>query len=71
MNKSLTLRGAQMHGHRYIPRILEGTRTGEIRTEHLATHTMALEEGPRGYDLFKNDGCVRVVFQPNSISRPD
>jgi threonine dehydrogenase-like Zn-dependent dehydrogenase len=25
-----------------------------------------LDEGPRGYDLFKNkkDGCVRAVFQP-------
>jgi hypothetical protein len=25
-----------------------------------------LDEGPQGYDLFKNkkDGCVRAVFQP-------
>jgi threonine dehydrogenase-like Zn-dependent dehydrogenase len=67
MNKSLTLRGAQQHGHRYIPRILEGMRTGEIRTEHLATHVLPLEEGPRGYRMFKakEDGCVRAVFQPN------
>jgi threonine dehydrogenase-like Zn-dependent dehydrogenase len=72
MNKSLTLRGAQQHGHRYIPRILEGMRTGEIRTEHLATHTLPLEEGPKGYDLFKSkeDGCVRAVFQPNGGGRP-
>ena len=73
MNKSLTLRGAQMHGHRYIPRILEGMRSGQIRTEHLATHTLPLEEGPKGYELFKNkdDGCVRAVFQPNGGGRPD
>jgi threonine dehydrogenase-like Zn-dependent dehydrogenase len=72
MNKALTLRGAQQHGHRYIPRILEGMRTGEIRTEHLATHTLPLEEGPKGYDMFKNkeDGCVRAVFQPNGNGRP-
>ena len=72
MNKALTLRGAQQHGHRYIPRILEGMRTGAIRTEHLATHTLPLEEGPKGYDMFKNkqDGCVRAVFQPNGDGRP-
>ena len=29
------------------------------------THPMSLDEGPRGYDIFKNkiDGCVRSVFQ--------
>jgi threonine dehydrogenase-like Zn-dependent dehydrogenase len=67
MNKALTLRGAQQHGHRYIPRILEGMRTGEIKTEHLATHVLPLDQGPEGYRMFKykEDGCVRAVFQPN------
>jgi threonine dehydrogenase-like Zn-dependent dehydrogenase len=66
MNKALTLRGAQQHGHRYIPEILERMSRDEVRTEHLATHVMPLEEGPRGYDMFKNkeDGCVRAVFRP-------
>jgi threonine dehydrogenase-like Zn-dependent dehydrogenase len=66
MNKGLTLRGAQQHGHRYIPTILDRIAAGEIRTEHLATHVMPLEEGPRGYQMFKDkeDGCVRAVFQP-------
>jgi threonine dehydrogenase-like Zn-dependent dehydrogenase len=47
-------------------------RTGAIRTEHLATHTLPLEEGPKGYDMFKNkqDGCVRAVFQPDGDGRP-
>jgi hypothetical protein len=29
---------------------------------------MSLDQGPRGYDLFKNkkDGCVRAVFQPSA-----
>ena len=42
-------------------------RNGEIRTEHLATYVLPLEEGPRGYQMFKTkeDGCVRAVFQPN------
>ncbi|MGW9552781.1 hypothetical protein ACWG8W_17240 [Citricoccus zhacaiensis] len=66
MNKALTLRGAQQHGHRYIPQILEHMARGELTTEHLATHVMPLAQGPRGYDMFKNkeDGCVRAVFQP-------
>jgi threonine dehydrogenase-like Zn-dependent dehydrogenase len=66
MNKGITMRGAQQHGHRYIPMILDRIAAGEIRTEHLATHVMSLDEGPRGYQMFKNkeDGCVRAVFRP-------
>jgi len=66
MNKGLTLRSAQQHGERYIPMLLERMASGELKTAHLATHPMPLDEGPRGYHLFKNkkDGCVRSVFQP-------
>ena len=51
---------------RYMPMLLERMARGELKTAHLATHPMPLDEGPRGYDLFKNkkDGCVRAVFQP-------
>ncbi|MEU7399572.1 glutathione-dependent formaldehyde dehydrogenase, partial [Streptomyces albogriseolus] len=68
MNKGLTLRGAQQHGQRYIPMLLERMARGELVTEHLATHTMSLDEAPRGYEMFKKkiDGCVRAVFQPTS-----
>ncbi len=67
MNKGLTLGGAQQHGHRYIPSLLKRIAAGELSTRHLATHEMSLEEGPRGYDMFKNkkDGCVRVAFRPH------
>jgi threonine dehydrogenase-like Zn-dependent dehydrogenase len=68
MNKSLTLRGAQMHGHRYIPEILRLMAAGEVKTAHLATHVMPLEQAPVGYRMFKEkeDGCVRAVFRPGS-----
>jgi threonine dehydrogenase-like Zn-dependent dehydrogenase len=66
MNKGLTLRGAQQHGQRYIPMLLDRIASGELRTDHLATHVMPLEQGQHGYDIFKNkdDGCVRTVFRP-------
>ena len=34
--------------------------------EHLATHVMPLDDGPKGYRMFKDkeDGCVRAVFRP-------
>jgi threonine dehydrogenase-like Zn-dependent dehydrogenase len=66
MNKGLTLRSAQQHGQRYVPMLLERMAADELKTEHLATHDMPLEEGPKGYDFFKNkkDNCVRAVFRP-------
>ncbi|MDB5181360.1 MAG: alcohol dehydrogenase GroES domain protein, partial [Candidatus Saccharibacteria bacterium] len=68
MNKGLTLRGAQQHGERYIPMLLERLARGEIKTSHLMTHTLSLEQGALGYDLFKNkkDNCVRAVFSPGT-----
>jgi threonine dehydrogenase-like Zn-dependent dehydrogenase len=66
MNNGLTLRSAQQHGQRYVPMLLERMAAGELKTEHLATHVMPLDEGPKGYDIFKNkkDNCVRAVFRP-------
>ena len=66
MNKGLTLRGAQQHGHRYIPMLLDRIAAGELSTEHLATHRMSLDDGAKGYQMFKDksDGCVRAVFSP-------
>jgi threonine dehydrogenase-like Zn-dependent dehydrogenase len=66
MNKGLTLRAAQMHGQRYIPMLLERMERDELVTEHLATHTMPLSEGPRGYTMFKEklDGNIRSVLIP-------
>ncbi|GAA4465703.1 zinc-dependent alcohol dehydrogenase [Phytohabitans houttuyneae] len=66
MNKGLTLRSAQMHGQRYIPMLLDRMQRDELITEHLATHVLPLDQGPTGYQLFKDkqDHCVRAVFTP-------
>ena len=66
MNKGLTLRSAQQHGQKYVPRLLDHVVKGELDPSYLVTQRFSLEEGPRGYEMFKNkeEGCVRVVFTP-------
>src|SRR3954452_1289131 len=66
MNKGLTVRSAQQHGQKYMPRLLEHAAKGELDPSFLATHRFSLEDGPRGYAMFKHkeDGCVRSVFAP-------
>ncbi len=68
MNKGLTLRGAQQHGRRYVPEILEHMKSGRLTTEHLATHVMPLTQAAEGYRVVKEkeDGCMRAVFLPGS-----
>ncbi len=66
MNKGITLRAAQQHGQKYVPRLLDYVTQGKLDPSYLATHHFSLEESPHGYDIFKNkqDGCVRSVFVP-------
>jgi threonine dehydrogenase-like Zn-dependent dehydrogenase len=66
VNKGLTVRTAQQHGQKYLPRLLEHAARGELNPAYLATHRFSLEDAPRGYRMFKHkeDGCVRAVFVP-------
>ncbi len=66
MNKGITVRTAQQHGQRYLPRLLALAQQGSLLPRFMATHRMPLEDAVRGYDLFKHkkDGCVRAVFVP-------
>ena len=66
MNKGLTVRSAQQHGQKYVPRLLEHVSRGELDPSFLATHRFSLEDSPHGYDIFKHkkDGCVWAVFIP-------
>lgn len=65
-NKSLTLRSAQQHGQRYMPRMFDYVLQGALDPSVLITHDMPLADAVRGYELFKEkrDGCVRAVFRP-------
>lgn len=64
INKGLTVRTAQQHGQKYVPRLLEHTQKGELDASILATHHFPLEDSARGYDMFKHkqDGIIRAVF---------
>ncbi|GHO81453.1 glutathione-dependent formaldehyde dehydrogenase [Ktedonobacter sp. SOSP1-85] len=66
MNKGLTVRSAQQHGQKYVPRLLDYVQKGQLDPSYLATHHFPLEEAPVGYAIFKHkeDGCVRAVFKP-------
>jgi threonine dehydrogenase-like Zn-dependent dehydrogenase len=46
--------------------LLERIRNGEIDPTYIVTHTMSLDEAPRGYETFKHkqDDCVKVVLKP-------
>jgi len=65
-NKSLTIRTAQQHGQRYMPRMFDYIQQGDLDPSYLITHDMSLEEAVRGYQVFKSkqEGCVRAVFRP-------
>ena len=46
--------------------ILDLMAHGKVKTVHLATHVVPLEQASEGYRMFKEkeDGCVRAVFRP-------
>lgn len=66
VNRSLTIKAGQTHVHRYMRPLLERIERGEIDPSFMITHTMRLEDAPKGYDIFlnKQDECVKVVLKP-------
>lgn len=66
MNRSLRLRAGQCHVHRYRAPLMQRILAGEIDPSFVITHRMALEDAPRGYEMFrqKQDGCEKIVLSP-------
>jgi threonine dehydrogenase-like Zn-dependent dehydrogenase len=66
MNRSLTVRTGQCHVHRYLKPLLERVRNGDIDPSFVVSHTLPLDDAPRGYEMFrdKQDDCVKVVLKP-------
>jgi threonine dehydrogenase-like Zn-dependent dehydrogenase len=67
MNKGLTVRTGQTHVNRWTDDLLRRVQEGQIDPSFVITHTVALEEGPEMYKVFrdKQDGCIKVVLKPN------
>jgi threonine dehydrogenase-like Zn-dependent dehydrogenase len=66
-DKGVTLRMGQAHVRRWVDDLLPLLGEDDpLGTEDLATHTLPLEQAPRGYELFqkKMDGCIKVLFRP-------
>jgi threonine dehydrogenase-like Zn-dependent dehydrogenase len=69
MNRSLTIKSAQAHVQRYMRPLLERIQNGDVDPTFIITHTMPLEEAPRGYEMFmrKQDECVKIVLKPGRM----
>jgi threonine dehydrogenase-like Zn-dependent dehydrogenase len=66
MNRGITMRMGQAPVQKYYRHLLERILNGDIDPSFVATHTLPLEDTPRGYQLMDNkeDGCVKVVLKP-------
>jgi threonine dehydrogenase-like Zn-dependent dehydrogenase len=65
-NKGLTLRMGQMHGQKYMPRLLEHVVNGDVDPSFVFTHTLPLDDTKHAYEIFKHkqDRCVKVLLKP-------
>jgi threonine dehydrogenase-like Zn-dependent dehydrogenase len=65
MNRSLTMKSGQCHVQRYMKPLLERIEKGEIDPSFVITHTMKLDDAPRGYSTFlnKEDDCIKIVLK--------
>ena len=66
MNKGLTIKTGQTHVHKYVPKLLDYIRKGEIDPSFVVTHRIPLSEAAYGYHIFreKRDGCIKIVLDP-------
>jgi threonine dehydrogenase-like Zn-dependent dehydrogenase len=66
-DKQIQLRMGQANVKRWADDIMPLLMDGDpLRVEGFATHTLPLDEAPRGYEMFqrKEDGAVKVLLQP-------
>ena len=66
MEKGLTLKTGQTHVQHYLPGLLNAILEDKIDTTFLISHTLPLEEAPKGYDMFLNNQneVTKVVLKP-------
>jgi threonine dehydrogenase-like Zn-dependent dehydrogenase len=67
VNKSLTIKSGQTHVQHYLKPLLELIQTGKIDPRFVVTHTLSLDDAPRGYKTFrdKQEACIKIVLKPH------
>ena len=67
-DRGVQLRMGQAHVKRWIDDVMPMVADGSdpLGVQGFATHHLALEQAPRGYEMFRDkaDGCIKVVLQP-------
>jgi threonine dehydrogenase-like Zn-dependent dehydrogenase len=66
VNKAITIKSGQTHVHRYMQPLLDRIERGEIDPSFIISHRLSLDDGPIGYEMFRDkaDECVKVVLKP-------
>ena len=66
MEKNLTVRGGNCNHRRYIPKLLNLIRTGEVRPEEILTHVGPLTGALEAYRNFdkREPGWIKVKLEP-------
>ena len=56
----VALKTGQTHVHNYLRPLLERIMRGDIGPSFVVTHTLRLDDAPRGYKMFKHkdDSCI-------------
>jgi threonine dehydrogenase-like Zn-dependent dehydrogenase len=67
-DKNLTYRAGRCPARQYFDRALALARAHERDLLALVSHTLPLEDGPRGYEMFdrKQQGCTKVLLTPGT-----
>jgi threonine dehydrogenase-like Zn-dependent dehydrogenase len=65
-NKGLTFRMGQMHGQKYMHKLLDLVLNEKLDPSFVVTHQLPLEQAPHAYKIFqqKQDNCIKVVLKP-------
>ncbi len=64
--KGLRLRSGQTNVQRYLPKLLDYIKSGQIKPETIITHRFGLSEAPAAYKMFaeKTDDVQKIVLDP-------
>ncbi len=64
--KDLTLKMGICNARNYMTPLLPLVRVGKLKPSRIITHTMALGDAPKGYEIFdrKEDRAIKVMLRP-------